>query len=209
MRRYPFWVLTLFGLFLHALAFGCEAGKTGIVKGTITIGGRPTSDVVVSVEGLEKEKLKTRNSKIKIFKALMDQRDIKFIPRVLAVQVGTTVDFPNNDKSWHNVFSPSEANQFGLGLYPAGKSRSVTFDKLGVARILCNVHPRMEAFIAVKGHPYFNVPDKRGNYRLNDGPVGSYRLEVWHPEYGTKFQPFSLDYEREVLVVDIDLKRMR
>ena len=64
MRRYPFWVLTLFGLFLHTIVYGAEAGRTGIVKGTITIGGRPTSDAVVSVEGVAQEKGKRQKAKV-------------------------------------------------------------------------------------------------------------------------------------------------
>ena len=137
----------------------------------------------------------------------MDQRDLKFVPRVLPVQGGTTVDFPNNDKTWHNVFSASPGKKFDLGLYPAGESRSVTFEKPGVVRILCNVHPNMEAYIVVKGHPYFAATDKKGNYRLSAVPVGNYRLEVWQPEYGTKALTLNLVREGEVLVVDVDLKK--
>ncbi len=182
MRRYPFWVLTLFGLFLHTIVYGAEAGRTGIVKGTITIGGRPTSDAVVSVEGVAEEKLETQSLKVKASKAVMNQHDLKFVPRVLPVQGGTTVNFPNNDKTWHNVFSASTTKKFNLGLYPAGESRNVTFGKPGVVRILCNVHPNMEAHIVVKGHPFFTVPNTRGSYRIDAVPMGKYRLEVWHPQ---------------------------
>ncbi|MGI0014650.1 MAG: plastocyanin/azurin family copper-binding protein [Nitrososphaera sp.] len=209
MRRNSFWLLVLFWLFSHATIFGAEAAKTGIVKGTITIGGKPTLDVVVSVEGPVKEKLETRNSKLKTAKAVIDQRDMKFLPRVLPVLVGTAVDFPNNDKVWHNVFSASEAKKFDLGLYAPGNSRSVTFDKPGVVRILCNVHPDMEAYIVVKGHSYFAAADKRGIYQLNGAPLGKYRLEIWHPEFGTKSVPFELVREGEVLAVDFDLKKQR
>lgn len=207
MRRYAFWVLTLAGLFLPAISFCGEAGKTGIVKGTITIGGRPTSDVVISVEGIPQEKLKTQNSKLKTAKAVMDQREMKFLPRVLPVLVGTTVDFPNNDKTFHNVFSTSEAKKFDLGLYASGKSRNVAFDKPGVVRILCNVHPDMEAYVVIKGHSYFAATDKRGNYRLNAVPAGKYRLEVWHPEFGTRVVPIELVREGEVLEIDVDLEK--
>lgn len=137
----------------------------------------------------------------------MDQRDMKFVPRVLPVVVGTTVEFPNNDKTFHNVFSNSDAKKFDLGLYPAGKARSVTFDKPGVVKILCNVHPDMEAFIVVKSHSYYAATDARGNYRLNGVPLGKYRLEVWHPEFGTKSVPFELVREDEVLGLNVDLKK--
>ena len=209
MRRHPFCLLILFGLLLSATAFGGEAIKTGIVKGTVTIGGKLASDVVVSVEGLPKENLKSQISNLKSKKAVIDQRDVKFIPRVLAVLVGTTVDFPNNDKTFHNVFSPSEAKKFDLGLYAAGETRRATFDKPGVVRILCNVHPDMEAYVVVKGHHFFAAADKQGNYRINAVPLGKYRLEVWHPEFGTTIQPFNLVREGEVLAIDIDLKKQR
>lgn len=164
------------------------------------MGGKPTMDAVVSVEGPGSDQLKTP-------KAVMDQRDLKFIPRVMAVLAGTTVEFPNNDKTWHNVFSKSEAKRFDLGLYPAGETRSVTFDKAGVARILCNVHPNMEAFVVVKSHPYFAAPDERGHYRINAVPLGQYRLEVWHPDLGTKVISFDVVREGEVLTLNVDLKK--
>ena len=200
MMRHRVWVVALLGSFIAAAAFGAEASRTGVIKGTITIGGKPTSDVVVSVDGVVLGKPETK-------RALVDQREMKFIPRVSAVLVGTTVDFPNNDKVWHNVFSTSEPKKFDLGLYPAGQSRSVTFDKPGVVKILCNVHPSMEAFVVVKNHPYFAVPDSRGNYSLKDIPLGKYRVEIWHPELGTKAIPIELVRQGEVLAIDVDLKK--
>jgi plastocyanin len=194
---------------LSALAFGGEAAKTGIVKGTVNIGGKSTSDAVVSIEGLSQKKLETQNSKLETSKAVMDQRDMKFIPRALPVLVGTTVEFPNNDKNWHNVFSTSEAKKFDLGLYPARESRSVTFDKPGVVKILCNVHPAMEAYVVVKNHPHFAVADQRGNYQIKAIPLGKYRLEVWHPELGKREIPFEMTREGEVLAIDVDLKKQR
>jgi len=210
MRQYRFWLVTLFGVFLSAIAFGADvSGKAGTVKGTITIGGRPTSGVVVSIEGLPNESLKSKISNIESERAVIDQRDKKFIPHVLPVRVGRRVNFPNNDDSWHNVFSTSEAKKFDLGLYPPGNDRNVTFDKPGVVRILCNVHPHMEAYIVVKEHPFFAVSDTRGNYRLDEVPVGRYRLEIWHPELGTKVEPFNMVRGGEVLTVNMNLKRMK
>lgn len=195
------------GLLVPLVAFGGEAGKTGIVKGAVTIGGKPTADAVISVEGPAQEQLKTKNSKLKTLKAVMDQRDMKFIPRVLPVVVGATVEFPNNDKTFHNVFSTSEAKKFDLGLYPPGKSRSITFDKPGVVKILCNVHPNMEAYVVVEGHPYFSATDKVGNYQIKDVPLGKYRIEVWHPDFGTRAVHFEMVREGEVLAIDVDLKK--
>ncbi len=132
MKKYRFSFLTLFVLLLPGIALGAEGmGKTGIVKGTITLDGRPTSDGVVSIEGLPGRYLKSQISNTKPKAELMDQQGMKFIPKVLPVLVGTPVNFPNNDNTWHNVFSPSEAKKFDLGLYPPSESRSVTFDKPG------------------------------------------------------------------------------
>jgi plastocyanin len=206
MRRYPLWIAALCGALISATVFAGEAAKTGIVKGTITISGRPATDVVVSVEGVPQEQSKTQLSGGKP-KAVMEQKDLKFIPRVLAVLVQTTVDFPNQDKTFHNVYSNSEAKKFDLGLYPSGKSRSVTFDKAGVVKILCNAHPNMEAYIVVKNHSYFAVADARGNYSLNGIPLGKYRVEVWHPELGTGVTPVEIVREGEVLAINVDLKK--
>ena len=200
MKRYRLWLPVLWGSLFALAAHAGEATKTGIVKGTIAIGGRPTADAVVSVEGSQ---VKAPGAK----KATIDQRDLKFIPRVLAVAVGTTVDFPNNDKTFHNVFSTSEAKKFDLGLYPAGQTRSAAFDKPGVVKILCNVHPNMEAYVVVKNHPYFGATNARGNYTLIGLPLGKHRLEVWHPEFGARTVPVELVREGEVLAIDMDLKK--
>ena len=210
MKWYHLWILSLVGTFLPAVTFGGEGpGKIGIVKGTITIGGRATSEAVVSVEGLSREKLETQNSKLKTGKAVMDQQDLKFLPHVLPVLVGTAVEFSNNDKTFHNVFSTSEAKKFDLGLYSPGRRRSVTFDKPGVVRILCHVHPNMEAYVVVKSHPYYAATDARGNYSLGGIPLGKYRLEVWHPETGAKQVPFELVRDGEVLTLDVEMKSQR
>lgn len=204
MIRYLLWIATLSASLLFAAAFGGEATKTGVVKGTITIAGRPTADAVVSIEGVAAQGKQAESGPKR---AVVDQRDLKFIPRVLAVIAGTTVDFPNNDKTFHNVFSNSEAKKFDLGLYPSGQSRSVSFDKPGVVKILCNAHPHMEAYIVVKEHPYFSVADPRGNYTVSDVPLGKHRLEIWHPQFGTKSVPVELVREGEVMAVDFDLKK--
>lgn len=203
MIRYLLSIATLSVSLLGAAAFGGEAAKTGVVKGAIMIAGKPAADVVVSIEGAPEAKTPSSAAKPK---AVMDQKDLKFSPRVLAIAAGTTVDFPNDDKTFHNVFSNSEAKKFDLGLYPSGQSRSVTFDKPGVVKILCNAHPNMEAYIVVKNHRYFGVTDGHGNYSLAGVPLGKYRVEVWHPQLGTKSVPVELVRAGEVMAIDIDLK---
>jgi plastocyanin len=198
----------LMALLLPLAGFAAEQPtKVGIVKGVITVAGRPTADAVASVEGIAQEKVKSQKSKVKTAKAVIDQRDMKFIPRVLAVIAGTEVEFPNNDKTFHNVYSTSEAKKFDLGLYAPGKSRSAKFDKPGVAKILCNAHPNMEAYVVVKSHPYYSGTDSRGNYSVSGVPLGKYRLEVWHPDFGVKVVPFELVRAGEVLALDVEMKK--
>ena len=121
--------------------------------------------------------------------------------------VGETVEFPNNDKAWHNVYSKGGANDFDLGLYAPGKTRSKKFDNPGVARILCNAHPNMEAFIVVKEHPYFSATDKRGNFRVDGVPLGKYQIHVWHPQLGTRESGVELVRKGQVLEFNFDLKK--
>jgi plastocyanin len=199
------WTVSLWILAIPAHVLAGEASATAIIKGTVTIAGRPAPDAVVSVEGVAKQLIPAETAGGKP-KPAIDQKDLKFSPRVIAVRAGTEVDFPNRDKTFHNVFSNSETKKFDLGLYPSGKSRSVVFDKAGVAKILCNVHPNMEAYVVVKDHPYFTVTDARGNYRLAV-PLGKYRLEVWQPDYPTSTTPITLGYGKEVLDMDFDLKK--
>ena len=112
--------------------------------------------------------------------ATMDQRNETFIPHVLAVTVGTTVDFPNSDHTYHNVFSLSKAKQFDLGHYAAGRSKSVRFDRAGIVRVFCEIHSHMSAFILVFSHPYFAVTGPDGRYQIDRVPPGRYTLDAWN-----------------------------
>ena len=87
--------------------------------------GKPTADVVVSLEGISAETARAQIAAAKPKKAVMDQREMKFIPHVLPVLVGTTVEFPNHDTAWHNVYSKGGAKDFDLGLYPPGKPEAL------------------------------------------------------------------------------------
>jgi plastocyanin len=109
----------------------------------------------------------------------LDQKNLQFHPQVLAVMVGTRVEFPNRDNLFHNVFSYSQAKEFDLGRYPKDDSRSVTFDRAGVVRVYCDIHSHMSATILVLKHPYFSSPDDAGEYALPHIPPGKYRVILW------------------------------
>jgi plastocyanin len=112
--------------------------------------------------------------------AEMVQKNKTFIPHVLAITVGTTVDFPNYDPIFHNAFSNYNGQIFDVSLYPPGTSRSITFQREGVVRVFCNIHPAMSAVIAVLKSPYFSVSGKNGNLQISGVPPGSYRMHVFH-----------------------------
>jgi plastocyanin len=113
-------------------------------------------------------------------RVMMDQRNEMFVPRLLAIQTGTTVDFPNSDAIFHNVFSLSRARRFDLGRYAAGKSKAIRFDRPGVVRVFCDIHSHMSAFIVVFNHPYFKVTDADGRFRIDNVPPGTYTLVGWY-----------------------------
>src|SRR5204862_575169 len=102
--------------------------------------------------------------------AVMDQRNETFVPHLLAITAGTTVDFPNSDRIYHNVFSLSKTKSFDLGRYAAGRSKSIQFDRPGIVRVFCDIHSHMNAFILVFNHRFFTVTDTDGRYRIENVP---------------------------------------
>ncbi len=113
-------------------------------------------------------------------RSTLDQRRETFVPHVLAIMAGTTVDFPNSDATYHNVFSLSKTQRFDLGRYKQGRSKSVRFDRPGVVRVFCDIHSHMSAFIVVFSHPYFAVTEPDGRYRIDGVPPGTYTVAAWY-----------------------------
>jgi plastocyanin len=110
------------------------------------------------------------------------QQGQAFVPRVLAIAVGTVVDFPNRDPIFHNVFSVSPVKRFDLGKYPRGQSRRVTFSKPGLVQVYCDIHANMAAYIVVLPNHAIARPDDVGAFAFPDLPPGEYLIKVWHPD---------------------------
>lgn len=132
------------------------------------------------------------------------QRHKQFEPHVLAVPAGSMVSFPNLDPFFHNVFSMFDGKRFDLGLYEAGASHSVTFDRVGVCYIFCNIHPEMSAAVVVVDTPYYAVSNRQGEFTIANVPAGRYLVSVWHerakPEAASKFpREVSISPENAVL----------
>ena len=158
------------------LIFALElSSNAGTLKGTIEARGvRSPDNIVIYIDKIEGEFQPPEKNPV------LDQENLKFIPHVLPVLVGTTVDFPNNDIIRHNVFSPSNAKIFNLGTYSIGITREITFDKPGAVTLLCKVHAEMSSFIIVLENPYFTVSNSEGKFEIKDIPGGTYTIKTWH-----------------------------
>jgi plastocyanin len=119
-------------------------------------------------------------------KAELHQTHETFVPHVLAITRGSTVEFPNDDPIFHNVFSLSSAATFDLRRYPQGQSRSQTFGKAGIVKVYCNIHSHMSATILVMDNPYFTIPALDGSFELANVPPGQYTLVGWHERVGER-----------------------
>jgi hypothetical protein len=108
------------------------------------------------------------------------QKNKSFQPRVVILRAGTPVEFPNHDPFFHNVFSLFDGKRFDLGLYEAGGTRLVQFDKAGVSYIFCNIHPEMSAVVVAVPTPYYALTDRSGNVSLKGIPPGRYMLHIWN-----------------------------
>jgi plastocyanin len=113
----------------------------------------------------------------------MLQKDKRFSPDLLVIPIGSSVDFPNADPFFHNVFSMYDGKRFDLGLYESGASRTVTFTRPGVCYVFCNIHPEMSAFIVVVDTLFAAVSRSDGMFTIADLPEGEYRVSAWHHRY--------------------------
>jgi hypothetical protein len=109
----------------------------------------------------------------------LTQKEKGFEPHLLVVRVGTVVDFPNHDPFFHNVFSLFDGKRFDLGLYEAGSTRHVRFDRPGICYIFCNIHPEMSAVVVVLDTPYYRIASHAGAVVIPHVPAGRYQMHVW------------------------------
>lgn len=110
----------------------------------------------------------------------LDQRNKRFLPHVIAIPVGSVVDFPNHDPIFHNAFSNFAGQPFDTGLYAPGTSQKITFRREGVVRVFCNIHAQMSAVIVVVPTPYFAVSGPGGSFKMDNVPTGDYTVRVFH-----------------------------
>jgi plastocyanin len=193
-----------------------ESAFGGTITGIVKVQGLRTPENVMvyltkapsAAEGLSKAEL------------AMDQRNLEFIPHVLPVLVGSTVQFPNNDKVDHNIFSMSRTKKFNLGSYKPGENKTMVFDKPGIVEVRCDVHAEMAAYILVMKNPYFAVTDKKGHFEIPDPdylkqaglenvsglPAGKYIVKTWHEKLKSQKQAVTVAESGEVSI-QLDLTR--
>jgi plastocyanin len=123
---------------------------------------------------------------------VISQADRRFEPKVLPVLQGTTIDFPNDDLIFHNVFSLSKTQPFDLGVYKPGDSKSLTFPQAGLVKVYCNMHPQMISNIIVLENPCFALTDEAGAFVIGDVPDGTYNLRTWHELGGDSITAVSV-----------------
>jgi len=136
-------------------------------------------------------------------RVVVDQRNQAFVPYVLAIRAGTTVEFPNSDRTYHNVFSLSKPKRFDLGRYARGQSKSVRFDKPGVVRVFCEIHSHMSAYILVFAHRYFSTTDAEGRFRIDDVPPGAYTVVAWNDGEARDSRPVRVGEGGGVVELDL------
>jgi plastocyanin len=179
-----------------------SSARGGSLVGKVTCKGlRSNADAVIYVDAIEGKTFPAPEDSV-----VMDQKGMMFIPHVLPVLVGTTVDFLNSDPVLHNVFTPDKcADKFNLGSWPQGQVRSYTFKEVCVAALLCNVHPEMEGFVLALPTPYFAVTDKEGVYKIEDVPDGTYTVKTWHKKRKPTSQEVTVSGDSTA--VDFELKK--
>ena len=211
---------------LFALLFVAPALHAGTVRGVVTAEGKTEAgdsaeggkydsrklkfaqrinyaelrDFVVFIEGPTGYKSAHTNQTVRVDTKRVNQQGAMFTPHVLPVVAGTTVEWPNNDNIFHNVFSMSEAKPFDLGLYKNPEVKRIAFDKAGRVDVFCSIHANMSCVVLVLENPWFAVADDRGHYSITNVPAGTYQLKAWHERLPAQSQPITVTETSEVKV---------
>ena len=155
------------------------ASQANDIKGKVSVQGiKSAENIAVYVDAIPDKKFDAPKDHV-----VIDQKKMAFIPHVVAIQQGTTVEFLNSDPVGHNGYWPSISGNkkltHNLGTWPKGEKKPFQFNDLGVASLLCNVHPEMSGYVVVVPTPYFAVTDKEGNFEIKNIPAGKYTLKTW------------------------------
>jgi plastocyanin len=181
------------------------AGRANEIKGKVSVQGiKSAENIAVYVDVIADKKLDAPKDHV-----VIDQRKMAFLPHVVAVQQGTTVEFLNSDPVGHNVYWPSISGNkkltHNLGTWPKGEKKPFQFNDLGVASLLCNVHPEMSGYVVVVPTPYFAVTDKDGNFEIKNVPAGKYTLKTWSEDGKPTTQ--AVDLSGATATVDLAVKK--
>ena len=181
------------------------ASRANDIKGKVSVQGiKSAENIAVYVDAIPDKKFEAPKDHV-----VVDQRKMAFIPHVVAVQQGTTVDFLNSDPVGHNVYWPSISGNkklsHNLGTWPKGEKKPFQFNDLGVASLLCNVHPEMSGYVVVAPTPYFAVTDKDGNFEIKNVPAGKYTLKTWSEDGKPTTQ--AVDVSAATTTVELIVKK--
>lgn len=181
------------------------ASSANEIKGKVSVQGiKSAENIAVYVDAIPDKKFEAPKEHV-----VIDQRKMSFIPHVVAVQQGTTVDFLNSDPVGHNVYWPSISGNkklsHNLGTWPKGEKKPFQFNDLGVASLLCNVHPEMSGYVVVVPTPYFAVTDKEGNFEIKNIPAGKYTLKTWSEDGKPTTQ--AVDVSAATTTVELTVKK--
>ena len=194
-------------LFVSSTVFGPRAaGSAGSVNGRVLLlkAGAPRADASNAVVWIEGPRGAAPGA------VRMAQESKRFVPRVAIVSRPGTVEFPNNDPVYHNVFSVSGSNRFDLGLYRSGASKSRSFAEPGLVRVYCNIHPQMVGFVMVVDTPFAALTDRDGAFRFEDVTAGTWTLKAWHEEGTETSIPLTVPLaDNAPLTISIDTTAFR
>ena len=182
-----------------------SASRANDIKGKVSVQGlKSAENIAVYIDAIPDKKFEAPKDHV-----VIDQKKMAFIPHVVAVQQGTTVEFLNSDPVGHNVYWPSISGNkkltHNMGTWPKGEKKPFQFNDLGVASLLCNVHPEMSGYVVVVATPYFAVTDKEGNFEIKNIPAGKYTLKTWSEDGKPTTQ--AVDVSAATTTVELTVKK--